>query len=158
MHERQHFKFNSLCYGETVKFAERRLHASMVPTVYTQDSSEDIFLLMSPCVGNVHIYVTAGVGVWDVRFRMLLSWQPFIDVAPAKAQVSIAVVLFLCVLRKTPEGHSMSEQRVFYDDHWPLWFVCNLAGLQTFTKLSNLQIFCCVGQMVFEIWPWQMHI
>ena len=72
---------------------------------------------MSRYVGNVDVFITAGVGVWDVRFRMLLSWQPFIDVAPSKAQVSVAVVLFLRVLRKTPEGHSMSEQRVFYDDH-----------------------------------------
>ena len=35
MHERQHFKFNSMCYGEPVEIAERRCHAAMVPTVYT---------------------------------------------------------------------------------------------------------------------------
>ena len=34
MHKRQHFEFNSLCYGEPVQFAERRRHASMVPMVY----------------------------------------------------------------------------------------------------------------------------
>ena len=45
MHERQHFKFKSLCYGEPVEFAERRCHASMVPTVYTQDDTRCCSLL-----------------------------------------------------------------------------------------------------------------
>ena len=39
MHERQHFKFNSQCYVEPVEIAERRCHASMVPTVDTQDDT-----------------------------------------------------------------------------------------------------------------------
>ena len=39
MHERQHFKLDYMCYGEPVKAAERCRHASMVPTVDTQDDT-----------------------------------------------------------------------------------------------------------------------
>ena len=42
MHERQ--ELDSLCYGEPVKFAERRCHASMVPTVDTQDDTQILYL------------------------------------------------------------------------------------------------------------------
>ncbi|KAI0218318.1 Nucleolar protein 11-like [Lamellibrachia satsuma] len=29
----------------------------------------------------------AGLGIWDVRFRILLSWQPFVEAVKAKAQL-----------------------------------------------------------------------